>query len=437
MLRLNIKITRQDGVVLYPLYSLDNVNYLIVFSFNDPTQLIAGNYTMTISGVCTPASQSNGAFNMIYRRIYDFTYSITNNFVNVIFPSFQNLVISNISMTSYFNTEGYKQELVFTITNTNVNVDSKVVWIVNFPSYYSPQLFQNDAYCLVNGALAFCQVDPNTPYQLVISNSAATVMAGNAYTVSVIGLAAPRGIYTNNAYSQRYIFIGVLQNSSSKAYSERSLLAPYQIIQSTVSGIINVQNMIGVSSSSLFSFSSIYAQFQMVCNVAITSGSYLFIDLPLQFNNLNNVPLNAILIFGANTISTNAAVINRKIQINITTTISANTVFQVQFPNLPTPLSPCTTEMSTMIVTVTPSSKLSITAASSLQGNSAPKLTFVANNLYISFNNNTPVTITAGTYSQPIRITTNSGAKFLSNINIQLQSTGFTFNPSTVFLPIG
>ena len=195
--------------------------------------------------------------------------------------------------------------------------------------------------------------------------------------------------------------------------------------------------MIGVSSSNLFSFSSIYAQFQMVCNVAITSGSYLFIDLPIQFNNLNNVPLNAILIFGANTISTNAAVTNRKIQINITTTISANTVFQVQLPNLPTPLTPCTTEMSTMIVTVTPSSKLSITAASSLQGNSAPKLTFVANNLYISFNNNTPITITAGTYSQPIPITTSSGAKFLSNINIQLQSTGFTFTPSTVFLPIG
>ena len=138
VLRLNIKITRQDGVVLYPLYSLDNVNYLIVFSFSDPSQLIAGNYTMTISGVCTPASQSNGAFNMIYRRTYDFTYSVTNNFANVIFPTFQNLVISNISMASYFNTEGYKQDIIFTITNTNVNVDSKVVWIVNFPSYYSP-----------------------------------------------------------------------------------------------------------------------------------------------------------------------------------------------------------------------------------------------------------------------------------------------------------
>lgn len=139
-------------MILYPLYSLDSVNYLIIFSFSDPNQLIAGNYTMTIAGVCTPASQSNGAFNMIYRRIYDFTYSITNNYVNVIFPSFQNLVTSDISMVSYFNTEGYKQDIIFTILNTIVNVDSKVVWIVNFPSYYSPELFQNDPYCLVNGA---------------------------------------------------------------------------------------------------------------------------------------------------------------------------------------------------------------------------------------------------------------------------------------------
>lgn len=156
VLRLNIKIVRQDGVVLYPLYSLDSVNYLIIFSFPDPTQLIAGNYTMVISGVCTPASQTNGAFNMIYRRVYDYTYTVVNNYANAVFPSFQNLVTSNISMVSYFNTEGYKQDITFTLMNTDVNVDSKVVWIINFPSYYSPDLFQTDPYCMVNGAKTTC-----------------------------------------------------------------------------------------------------------------------------------------------------------------------------------------------------------------------------------------------------------------------------------------
>lgn len=98
---------------------------------------------------------------------------------------------------------------------------------------------------------------------------------------------------------------------------------------------------------------------------------------------------------------------------------------------------PCSTEMSSMIVTVTPANKLSLIAASGTQGNSAPRLTFVANSLYISFNHDQPVTITAGTYSKQIPITTNTAAAFLSNTNIQLQSTGFVFEPSTVFLPIG
>ena len=160
--RLNIIITRADGVILYPLFSIDNVNYLIVFSFVDPTQLTATSYVMTIYGICTPASQSNGAFNMIYRRVFDFTYTIVNS-ASVIFPTFNPLITSNISIASYFNTEGYKQQVDITIVNTDLNIDQNMVWIVNFPSYYSPQLFQQDAYCLLDSAAIPCAVDPNTP----------------------------------------------------------------------------------------------------------------------------------------------------------------------------------------------------------------------------------------------------------------------------------
>ena len=93
--------------------------------------------------------------------------------------------------------------------------------------------------------------------------------------------------------------------------------------------------------------------------------------------------------------------------------------------------------MSNMIVTVTPSTKLSISAASVVQGNSAPKLTFVTNGRYISFNHDSTVTITAGTYSNNIPITSSDSTSFLSNVNIALQSTGFVFNPSAIFIPIG
>lgn len=278
--RLNIVITRQDGVVLFPLFSIDNVNYLIVFSFTDPSQLTASNYVMTIYGICTPASQANGAFNMIYRRVYDYTYTIVNS-ANVIFPSFNALVTSNITLASYFNAEGFKQQIDFTIVNTDLNVDQNMVWIINFPSYYSPQLFQNDPFCMIDTAVIDCSVDPNTPYQLIISNSPKMKNAKVPYTISVVGLACPRNTYTNNAYPSRYIFVGVLQNSASASFAERALLLPYQTIQSMVGGIINVQNMVGVSSTSLYAFSSIYAQFQLYSNVAITSGSYLYIDLPI------------------------------------------------------------------------------------------------------------------------------------------------------------
>jgi len=222
---LNIIITREDGVVLNTLFYIDNVNYLIIFSFIDPTQLIAASYVMTIYGICTPASQKNGAFNMIYRRVYDFTYTIVNS-ANVIFPTFSNLATSNITMTSYFNTEGYKQQIDFTIVNSALNIDESMVWIINFPSYYSPQLFQKDAYCLIDSAVISCSVDPKTPYQLVITGSPKTKNAGIPYTISVIGLACPRFLYTNNAYPSRYIFVGVLQDKMSTSYAERSLLLP-------------------------------------------------------------------------------------------------------------------------------------------------------------------------------------------------------------------
>ena len=82
--------------------------------------------------------------------------------------------------------------------------------------------------------------------------------------------------------------------------------------------------------------------------------------MPQEFNNLNNIPINAILLFGANTISSNTVVLNKRIQLLVSTLIPLNTMFQVQFPNLPTPISPCSTEMSEMIITVTPSDKKTI-----------------------------------------------------------------------------
>lgn len=172
-------------------------------------------------------------------------------------------------------------------------------------------------------------------------------------------------------------------------------------------------------------------------SVAIASGSYLLLDLPQQFDNLNNIALNAILIYGSSVISSTTTVVNRRIEILIFLNITLKTSFRVQFPNLPTPKAPCRALMSDIIVIVTPSSKVSVYSASSVQGNSAPMLTFVKNSLYISFNYDQTVVITAGTYSRYVNITSSSNGTFLSNINVNLTSTGFLFEPSNIFLPLG
>ena len=171
--------------------------------------------------------------------------------------------------------------MIFTLTNDEDNVDSSMIWVINFPSYYSPELFQQDAYCTLNSAKIDCAVDSTTPYQLLITASPVTVDAGTSYEIAVIGLSSPRNIYTNDAYPQRYIFVGVLTSSASTFYVERTLISPYQAVQRTVAGVVKLTDMVGVSSGSLFAFSSIYAQFQMISSVAISSGSYLYLDLPL------------------------------------------------------------------------------------------------------------------------------------------------------------
>lgn len=90
-------------------------------------------------------------------------------------------------------------------------------------------------------------------------------------------------------------------------------MLPYQTIQSTVTGIVRIIDMVGVSASNQYSFSSIYAQFKLTCNVAITSSSYLNLDFPNEFDNLNNIALNIIISFSSSTLTTVSTVTNRRI----------------------------------------------------------------------------------------------------------------------------
>lgn len=88
-----------------------------------------------------------------------------------------------------------------------------MIWIINFPSYYSPTIFNYDPYCLIDGAPIKCYTDLNTPYQILIVESPKIISAGTYYTISIIGIACPRAKYTGDVYPDRYIFVGVLENS--------------------------------------------------------------------------------------------------------------------------------------------------------------------------------------------------------------------------------
>ena len=87
--------------------------------------------------------------------------------------------------------------------------------------------------------------------------------------------------------------------------------------------------MIGINPASLYAFSSLYAKFQMKSSVALSSGSYIYLDLPIQFDNLNNIALNAILDLGGTLYSSSTSVANRRIEYPLTVNITAATSFTI------------------------------------------------------------------------------------------------------------
>ncbi len=122
------------------------------------------------------------------------------------FPTLRNYIISDVSIVSYFNTEGYDQQIELTIRNRALPVNDKMIWVINFPSYYSPLIFNYEPYCLIEGSPIKCYADPNTQYQLIIEKSPRIIAAGISYKITILGVACPRVQYMGNSFPNRYIF---------------------------------------------------------------------------------------------------------------------------------------------------------------------------------------------------------------------------------------
>lgn len=441
--KLNIQLYDSSGNVIETIQSLSSISYKLTFTVTNPSLIVQGNYTLHIYGLQIPSSNTNDIIYIIYQRNFDNRYTLTNdNTTTAPFPTLSNRINSLITLESLYNTEGLEQQLNFVITHTTYNVDSQTIWYINLPIYYSPKVW-NDitlSYCQISGVMIPCTVDPEVPYQIKVYDSPRIINNGVQYTLSIYGIPCPRKRYLNNnaTYANEYVFIGVAKNSTESQYIEYTEVYPNQAVinPSTASGY-GLIRVVSVDSTSLNCFSGSYFKVHAISNIILPSGSIIYMTFPKEFDNFYDINLQVIVYVSNVAVSTGSfPVVKRRIAITLTSAIAASTRFIVEFSNLPTPKFPGTTDMNEMSIVVSSSDKSVTLAASSIKTNEAPKLTFISNTRYISFNSDSTVTITAGTYSSPISITSSDGQTFLSNILISYTSSGFTFkdNPTRIFL---
>jgi hypothetical protein len=73
-------------------------------------------------------------------------------------------------------------------------------------------------------------------------------------------------------------------------------------------------------------FSTLYTIVKFGVNVAVQSGSYFYVIFPLEFDNFNNQPINYMLKVAGSILGSGfATVVDRTLEIYITTALGANT----------------------------------------------------------------------------------------------------------------
>ena len=197
----------------------------------------------------------------------------------------------------------------------------------------------------------------------------------------------------------------------------------------------------GATSSNMQVYQSTFFTIDVTCSIAIPSGSWIYITFPKEFDNFNNIAVVVQTQYnsGANyEVSTSSAVINTRIGYQLNTiTVPANTPFQIMITSLLTPKTPATIDLNPMKIFVAASDRLSTIATSIQSRNELGSLTFIPNTLHLTVNNYNPIQLTAGTYSTPITITASDNATFLTNMQLTLSSTQFTFISNPTFLYLG
>lgn len=211
--KLNVQLLDSAGVQIPAVWTLNLKYYQILFE-GLQDYLTAASYTIRIYGLKTPSTIEQDLVGIIYVRKYDLSYTVYNNEESTQqFPSLSDKVNSFIIMSPFFNTEGLEQQLSFSIVNQYSPVTELTQWIINFPRYYSQQIWNEDylVYCKIESSFIDCAVDPNTPYQILVSNSPRIIEVGDTYVLSVYGITCPRAKYLNGyaEYVTESIFMGI------------------------------------------------------------------------------------------------------------------------------------------------------------------------------------------------------------------------------------
>lgn len=334
--------------------------------------------------------------------------------------------------------------MLFTVINQYVQINLQTVWIINFPRYYSPLIWNEDylIYCTINGTPLTCARSQYTPYQIVISGSPLIISTGSTYTISVYGIPCPRASYLNgnSLFITENIFFAMSTSASATAYSDYSqLFVSNAVINPQTIGTYGSVILQSVTSSNLQVYQTTFFTITLTCNVAIPSNSWLFMTFPTQFNNFNNIPVTIQTQYGSNVeVTSNTTVINTRIGYQIKSlSIPAATQFQIIITSLLTPVNTGTVDMNPLKLLISSSDRLTTIASSIQSKNQLGSLTFIPNALHLVVNNNNLISVTAGTYSNPIKINPSDNTAFVTNMRITFSSTQLTFNPNPTYMYLG
>ena len=392
---MRIRLMQADGITEIPTqWILKYINSQIIFEGLQDV-LVAASYSLEMYGIITPSTITQTMIGIIYLRIYDNTYSKSNTVASTAtFPSLVSKINSLITLQTFFNTEGLEHELLFTIINQYVQIDSNTVWIINFPRYYSPTIWNQDflIYCTINTTPIPCATSQYTPYQIKLHNSPLIISIGYTYTISVYGIPCPRAAYLNgnSLFITENIFLAMSSSSSATAYSDYSeLFISSTIVNPMTAGNYGSIVLQEVTSSNNQVYQTTFFTITLTCSVAIPTNSWIFITFPQEFNNFNNIPVTVQTQYTTNVeVSSSTTVINTRIGYQINTlTIPASTTFQIIVTSLMTPQATATIDMNSMKVLVATSDR-STTIATSIQSkNQLSSLTFLPNALHLSVNN--------------------------------------------------